>query len=198
MSLLTRSADLVYTFRFLRLLTTDWKDMKAYELGIIDADGKRIKDKKLTTSEEKSAYNAFHRIVFSLKRLLNKAPGGRSRIASYAAALFMLKEETGMSEKGIESLLEHIGITVFDLVESSSQWYLIEDEKGPMLQPGIYRLRDEKLINASYEPLAFENDKVRAFTECRPVGKMFGIDIYEVRHSNTNQSVYVTAGDLIK
>lgn len=198
MSLITRSADLVYTFRFLRLLTTDWKDMKAFELGIIDENGKRIPSKKLVTNDEKSAYNAFHRVVFSLKRLLNKAPGGRSRIASYAAALFLLKEHTGMSEEGIERLLEQVGIKVFDIVEHSTQWYIVEDERGPMLSPGIYRLRDDKLLNVSYEPLAYENDKVRVFNECRPAGQIFGMDIYEVRHSNTNQSVYVAAGDLIK
>ena len=198
MSLLSRSADLVYTFRFLRLLTTDWEDLKAFELGIIDADGKRIKSKSVTTSEEKSAYNAFHRMVFSLKRLLNKVPGGRSRIASYAAALFLIREHTGMSEKGIEKLVEEMGIDVLDITEHSSQWYVVEDDQGYMLSPGVYKLRDDKLLNSSCEPLAYASDRVRVEEDCRPVGQMFGMDIYEVIHQNTNQSVYVTAGDLIK
>src|SRR6056300_208700 len=94
MSIITRGADLVYTFRFLRLLTTPFEKTKAFELGIIDKDGKR--DKKgvpyIDTPEKKSAYTAFHRIVFNIKKLLAKAPGGSSKIASYAAALFLIKE----------------------------------------------------------------------------------------------------------
>ena len=40
MSLLTRASDLVYTFRFLRLLTTPFENTTAYKLGIIDEKGK--------------------------------------------------------------------------------------------------------------------------------------------------------------
>ena len=72
MGILTRSADLVYTLRFLRLLTTPWEETGAYKLGIIDEDGKKIK--KPTTSAEKEVYNTFHRLVFSIKRLINKIP----------------------------------------------------------------------------------------------------------------------------
>jgi hypothetical protein len=198
MSILTRSADLVYTLRFIRLLTTDWEDMNAFKLGIIDANGKRIPGKKLTTEEEKSSYNTFHRLVFSLKRLLNKAPGGRSRIASYAAALFLIKEHTGMSEDVIERILEQLGIRVFDLVENYSKWYIAKDEEGEFLSPGVYRLQEDKILNNSYEPMAFRHDTVRVFNNCRPKGSIFGIDIYEVRHEKTSQSIYVSAGDLIR
>ena len=63
MGILSKSADLVYTFRFLRLLTTAWEDTNAFKLGLIDDKGKKIKSPQ--TTEEKSAYNLFHRLVYT-------------------------------------------------------------------------------------------------------------------------------------
>ena len=54
MGILKRAGDLVYTFRFLRLLTTSFEDTEAFKKGIIDKDGKRrkeFKDKKLSCAQ---------------------------------------------------------------------------------------------------------------------------------------------------
>lgn len=91
-------ADTIYTYRFLKLLVTPFNKTKAYELGIVDDNGKRT-DKKITTSEERQAFNLFHRLAFNLKRLLGAFPGGKTRIASYVAALALLKENFGINTK---------------------------------------------------------------------------------------------------
>ena len=85
-------ADTIYTYRFLKLLVTPFRETEAFKLGIIDEKGKRQKDKQITTTEERAAFNLFHRLVFNLKRLIELAPGGRTRVASYVAALALLKE----------------------------------------------------------------------------------------------------------
>ena len=36
--------DLFVAYRFLRILTTPWEDQPAYKLGIIDKDGKLLKE----------------------------------------------------------------------------------------------------------------------------------------------------------
>ena len=43
MGLLKGAADLVYTFRFIRMLVMNWESWDAYKEGIIDKNGKRIK-----------------------------------------------------------------------------------------------------------------------------------------------------------
>ena len=91
-------ADSIYTYRFLKLLVTPFEKTKAYELGIVDENGKRT-DKQITTSEERDAFNLFHRLTFNLKRLLGAFPGGKSRIASYEAALALLKESYGVDTR---------------------------------------------------------------------------------------------------
>ena len=76
MGFLTRAADTVYTFRFLKLLVTAWEDTPAFELGIIDKDGQPIKKVRDLTSTERDVYTMFHRLVYKIKRLMNKVPGG--------------------------------------------------------------------------------------------------------------------------
>ena len=69
----SRGADLYFTFRFLRLLTMNWKKTDAYKYKIIDAKGKVLKkSKELKTSEEKKNYTILTRFIFNLKRLIEK------------------------------------------------------------------------------------------------------------------------------
>ena len=44
MGLIKSAADLAYTFRFLALLVTPFNKTKAFEKGIIDEFGKRLKE----------------------------------------------------------------------------------------------------------------------------------------------------------
>ena len=46
MSILSRAGDLIYTFRFLKLLVTPFEKTNAYKLGVIDDKGKKIKEGK--------------------------------------------------------------------------------------------------------------------------------------------------------
>ena len=117
---ISRAADLYYTYRFLKTLITPWNKMEAFKEGIIDEKGKNlIKAKDLLTNNQKDAYTTFHRLVFNIKRILEKVPFGKSRIASYAAALYLLREETGMSEDQITTALDELGVDLTnDLVEN--------------------------------------------------------------------------------
>ena len=88
----SRGADLYFVFRFLRLLTMDYKKTDAYKFKIIDSKGKALrKSADLTSTKEKASYTMLHRMVFKIRRLIEKVPGGR--FISYAAALFLLKEQ---------------------------------------------------------------------------------------------------------
>jgi hypothetical protein len=85
--------DNLITLRILKLLTTPFNKMKAYELGLIDEDGNRIKAHKDMSTAERNEFTLLHRLVFRLKRLLAKVPGGRSQLGSYIAALALIKEQ---------------------------------------------------------------------------------------------------------
>lgn len=75
------------------MLVTSFEDTTAYKLGIIDKTGKNLKKaSSLKTSEEKDAYSYLHRLVFNMKKIINKLPGGESKLKSLIAALFLVKE----------------------------------------------------------------------------------------------------------
>ena len=96
MGILKSAADFVYTIRFLKLLTTPFEKMGAYEIGLIDKDGnvdkKRKEELKLTMDgrmDLSTHWTSFVRLVVNIKKLMAKAPGGKSVVARYGAALFL-------------------------------------------------------------------------------------------------------------
>jgi hypothetical protein len=194
MGILKRAGDLIYTFRFLTLLATPFEKTKAYELGLIDKDGNRIKDNKVNTTDEKSAYTPFHRLVFNLKKLLGKIPGGKSSVASYAAALYLIKEHGNLTDKGLKQIIEKTGHESIDFLNESSQWFLLE---SGAVSPGVYRLKYDKMVNNTFENIVKAKDQIRVEKECYPIGDIFGLNIYEGTHLKTNQKIYFTVEELM-
>lgn len=85
------AADYIFAYRLVKVLYQPFEETEAFRLGIIDANGKKIKDPE--TSSEKAAYSPFMRLCFRIKSLVNKVPGGSSKMGSLAAAYLLLKEE---------------------------------------------------------------------------------------------------------
>ena len=195
MGILKGAADTVYAFRFIRMMVMDWKNWDAYKEGIIDENGKRIREVKLDTDSKRSAYTPFVRLVANIKRLVAKIPGGGSKLGSFASALFLIKEKANLSEKGLKTICEKCDIEVLDFLNENNEWFLLEDKQ---LSPGIYRVNNPKLLNRSCSELVWAKDQVRVKDDSYPVGDVFGVDIYEAVHIKTDQEVYVTASELTR
>ena len=187
MGIIKRAGDLVYTFRFLKLLVTDFKDTKAFELGLIDEKGKKLK--KPDTTDERNVYTPFHRLVFNIKKLI---PAGK--IGSYASALYLLKDHYNISDSKIEQGLKQLGLDTTDIMIESSQWLVLEDGR---LSPGSYKVKVPKLLNKTLDEFVKPKDWVRVDENAYPVGDVFGMNVYEATHQRTNQKVYVTIEELI-
>ena len=108
--------DNVIAYRILKMLVIPFKDTAAYKLGIINANGDvLIQPKNFRTSAQKDAYNYLQRIVFSLKKLINKLPGGESQLKNLVAAYYLVREAYSSKAKKInEEQLHH----VIDLLDS--------------------------------------------------------------------------------
>ena len=194
MGIISRTGDLFYAFRFLKLLVTPFEKTKAFELGIIDKNGVVLKKgAERTTPEEKSAYTVFHRLVFNLKRIMAKAPGGKSVIARYGAALFLIKEHTGMSEKKLLKTLEKALDTQFENELNENYWYQDEEAR---LMPGNYILVEDTISPITGELIAKRNERVNVDDFKSPVGSISNINIYRVKHSKTNQDIYISNRDI--
>jgi len=195
MGILKRAADLTYTFRFIRMLVLDWKEWDAYKLGIFDENGKRDKSVKLDTDEKKSAYTPFIRLCANIKRLLTKLPGGSTKLGSFAAGLFLIKEKYGMKDEHLTKICEKCNVEVLDFLNESSEWFVLEDKQ---ISPGVYTILENKILNSSFEEFCYAKDKIRVEEDSYPVGDVFGLDIYEGTHIKTNQKIYFTISEIYK
>ena len=195
MGLVKRAADLAFTFRFIRMLVLDWKDWDAYKEGIIDEEGNRIKSVKLDTDQKKSAYTPFIRLAANTKRLLGKVPGGGSKLGSFAAALFLIKEKYKLDDTKLSEICEKCDIDVLDFLNEHNEWFVLEDKQ---LSPGLYRFKDFKVVNTTLEEIVRPKDQLRVAEDAYPIGDVFGVDIYEAKHVKTNQPVYFTLSEIYK
>jgi len=89
---MSRIVDNLIAYKILTMLVTNFEDTKAYKLGIIDKSGKNLKKAStLKTTEEKDAYTYLQRLVFNMKKIINKI-GGENKLKSLVAALWLVKE----------------------------------------------------------------------------------------------------------
>ena len=64
---MSRFVDTVVAYRLLRLLATPIERTSAFQLGIIDRDGNKLKEPQ--TSQEMDAYSLLQRFVFKVQKL---------------------------------------------------------------------------------------------------------------------------------
>lgn len=85
--------DLYLVYRILRKLTTPFNQWDAYKAGVIDKQGNILKkNNDRNTQIERQSFSKFDLMILKLKKLLETIPGGKSKLASYAAALLLIKE----------------------------------------------------------------------------------------------------------
>jgi len=136
--------NLYFIYKFLRILTTPWEKSEAFKLGIVDDNGKILKKKRvLKTAEEKESYTMMHRLVWKLKRLMEKVPFGKSRLASYAAALWLIKEN---KFQGTDEQLQESFLSFLETNWKNDALILKENYEGDMDKKTFSRLKKEFTI----------------------------------------------------
>ncbi len=187
----SRTADLFYAFRFLKLLVTPWNKMEAFELELIDENGKVLKKPK--TNDEKSAYTVFHRLVFNIKRLLSKLPFGKTKLATYATALFLIKEHTQLPESKLIEILEEVsGEKISSQYFNENKWF--ENDSG--INPGVYTLVEDAVSPITGDVIALKNTQIEIKEKTASCASILGKNIYKVKHIQTNQEIYISNGDI--
>ena len=199
-----RAIDLFVTYRFLRLLTTPFEDTQAYKLGIIDANGNRIMQKRikkpvveLVTSEQKNSYTILHKLVFNIKKIFAKVPGLRTKVGTYAAALFLLKDtfkesvnDPDMFEKEFVKYLKENDIEFDNEISEEVIGF------GEVLPKGEYVLINDILNKEEEELSAAKGDKVVAYEDEAPVDTILGVEIFPVIHIKSQEKIYVSLEDI--
>lgn len=123
---MSRIVDNLVAYRILSMLVTSFEDTEAFKLGIIDKNGKNLKRvSALRTSPERNSYTYLHRLVFNMKKIINKLPGGESRLKSMVAALFLVKEYYQSSSR-TTSLMETRYVKILEVLKNNVT--LVEEE----------------------------------------------------------------------
>jgi hypothetical protein len=199
-----RAIDLFVTYRFLKLLTTPFEKTDAFKLGIIDDNGNRIKKPKstqpaveLATVEQKNAYTILHKLVFNIKKIFQKVPGLRTKVGTYAAALFLLKDtfkesvnDPDMFEKEFMKYLKENNIEFDDSISEEVIGF------GEVLPKGEYSLVNDILNKEEEELSAKKGDKVVAYEDVAPVDTILGVEIFPVIHIKSQEKIYVSLEDI--
>lgn len=137
----SRIIDNLIAYRILYMLVTPFKETKAYKLGIIDDKGTNLrKTSTLKTSEERDSYTYLHRLVFNMKKIICKLPGGDSKLTNLVAALFLVKEyyvskdrTTSLMEQRLARVLEEVNkgvVLVEEEIELGKFLALQEEGEG--------------------------------------------------------------------
>ena len=198
-----RAIDLFVTYRFIKLLTTPFEKTEAYKLGIIDEKGRRItipgtnKPTILNLVKEKNAYTILHKLVFNIKKIFAKVPGLRTKVGTYAAALFLLKDtfkesvdDPDVFEKEFVKFLKENNIEFDDSISEEVIGF------GEILPKGTYVLVNDILNKEEEELSAKKGDKVIAFDDEPPIDTVLGVEIFPVIHAQTQEKIYVSLEDI--
>ena len=203
-----RAIDLFVTYRFIKLLVTPFEKTDAFKLGIIDENGNRImpppkggvrqtRPEPLRTSEEKNSYTILHKLVFNIKKIFEKVPGLRTKLGTYAAALFLLKDtfkesvdDPDVFEKEFMKYLKENNIEFDETISEEVIGF------GEVLPKGNYVLSNDILNKEEEELSAKKGDKVVAYDDEPPVDTILGIEIFPVVHMKTQEKIYVSLEDL--
>ena len=203
-----RAIDLFVTYRFIKLLVTPFEKTDAFRLGIIDEKGARVmpgpiagvrqtKPEPLRTTEEKNAYTILHKLVFNIKKIFEKVPGLRTKLGTYAAALFLLKDtfkeevdDPDMFEKEFMKYLKEEGYEIDDSISEEVIGF------GEVLPKGEYVLVNDILNKEEEELSAKKGDKVVTFEDEAPVDTVLGVEIFPVVHVKSQEKIYVSLEDI--
>ena len=203
-----RAIDLFVTYRFIKLLTTPFEKTDAYKLGIIDEKGNRImpppkggvrqtKPATLGTTAEKNAYTILHKLVFNIKKIFAKVPGLRTKVGTYAAALFLLKDtfkesvdDPDMFEKEFMKYLKEEGVEMDNSISEEVIGF------GEVLPKGEYVLVNDILNKEEEELSAKKGDKVIAYDDEAPIDTVLGVEIFPIIHVKTQEKIYISLEDI--
>jgi hypothetical protein len=178
--------DYYFIYKFVKMLVTPFKKTDAYKLGIIDENGNILKPMdELNTSQEKKAYSYTNRLVWNLKKLLGKFPFGKSTLASFGAAVWLLKED------GVIKDQYYIEEELKTELAGEFPCLLEEDFEYDYIDKGSYTLKH------NLDPNSSVGDRILVLNN-QPIDKLFGINIFECINIENDRYLYLTSDFLIE
>ena len=132
-----------------------------------------------------------------IKKLFNKVPGLKTKVGTYAAALYLLKDtfkesvdDPDVFEKEFMKYLKEQGLEIDDSISEEVVGF------GEVLPKGEYVLKQDILNKEEEELTARKGDIVNAYEDVPPVDTILGVEIFPVVHKKSGSVIYVGLEDL--
>jgi hypothetical protein len=145
-------------YMLVKQLSKPWEEWDAFKLGLIDNKGKTLK--KASNAEEKSAMNTGTILAKNIKKLMQRIPFGQSKLASLAAALYLVKENNNIIDD------ESFDIEIRKHINIIDEHILPESNNIEVLTSGKYQDEDKNVF-------IIKEDQ-------EPIGSIFEVALYEV------------------
>lgn len=116
---MANALDLFLVYSILKRLVAPFKRWKAFQAGVIDETGKILIEPKDRTEQQKRSLTSLDVLVLNMKKLLGKIPGGKSQFATFAAALFLLREHSTDEDKFKSYLTEEYDVNLHEFITNS-------------------------------------------------------------------------------
>tara|TARA_Y100000004_G_C8887034_1_gene400262 strand:- start:485 stop:1114 length:630 start_codon:yes stop_codon:yes gene_type:complete len=185
-------------YKFIKLLVKPFKETEAYKLGLIDDKGRALKKKSDFTDKEKKAYSAVHELVWNIKRLLDKVPGLKSRLGSFAVALWLLKQKMSPDYQK-----EEVHAVESIIVEHADKMQKCDCDLNVMIMEsilysdtpsrGLYTVEDTDYCEMFDD---VEMGDMFSYDGSESIGDGYGIRIYEAVHLPTGNKYPMASGIL--
>jgi hypothetical protein len=94
--------DAYLVYSFIRRLVTPFEKYPAFKANLIDKDGNFLKSRNSFTPDERKALPMFDIMIINLKKLIAKFPLGKTRLATIAAALMLLRSKPNTTTRKIK------------------------------------------------------------------------------------------------
>ena len=143
--------DLYVIYQFLKRLTTPFENWPAFEYGIIDKDGTILRKRsQLNKVVERESFTVLDTLVLKIKRLLNKIPGGNTRLGTYAAALWLIKESE--VHQSLDELIENADYESLNMIYEEAAVNNVGSGNiagvgiGPKGEPPVFNKSSKKIL----------------------------------------------------
>ena len=124
-------------------------------------------------------------------------PGLRTKLGTYAAALFLLKdtfkesvEDPDVFENEFMKFLKEQGVEIDDSISEDVIGF------GEILPKGEYVLVNDILNKEEEELTAKKGDALEVFEDEPPIDTVLGVEIFPVVHVKTKEVIYVSLEDI--
>ena len=184
--------DTFVGYKFIKMLITPWKKTEAFKRGLIDENGYALIKRKDIKSGDRMHFTILHTLIWNIKRLLDKLPPTKTKLGSFAVAVWMLKDKMSkgyVKENYLEeALLNHLNYEYdMDYTETIIENILLQEN----LRKGKYEVVSADMPEL-YKGVEVGDEIV--LEDSVPIDMLLGNNIYQGIHVRSGRKVVFTDG----